>query len=131
MEGCKLAMADREAWYGDAAPVPLAELLSEPYNAARRALIGEKASYELRPGAPGGRPPLLSPHALTVLGDTAGAPGAGEPTVSRDGATRGTPATSTSSTAGATWSPPPRAAAGSSPTRSSPSWASRWAPGSR
>ncbi|MFE7379417.1 gamma-glutamyltransferase family protein [Streptomyces zhihengii] len=89
VEGCKLAMADREAWYGDAAPVPLAELLSEPYNAARRALIGEKASYELRPGAPRGRPPLLSPHALTVLGDTAGAPGAGEPTVSRDGATRG------------------------------------------
>src|SRR5205823_5902129 len=26
IEGCKLAMADREAWYGDAAEVPLAEL---------------------------------------------------------------------------------------------------------
>ncbi|MDF3150125.1 gamma-glutamyltransferase, partial [Streptomyces sp. T21Q-yed] len=40
IEGCKLAMADREAWYGDAAGVPLAELLSQRYNAARRELIG-------------------------------------------------------------------------------------------
>ncbi|MEV4230676.1 gamma-glutamyltransferase, partial [Streptomyces bobili] len=44
VEGCKLAMADREAWYGDATPVPLAELLSAPYNAGRRALIGDQAS---------------------------------------------------------------------------------------
>lgn len=28
VEGCKLAMADREAWYGDAAEVPLGTLLS-------------------------------------------------------------------------------------------------------
>ncbi|WP_381792438.1 gamma-glutamyltransferase family protein [Streptomyces niveus] len=95
-EGCKLAMADREAWYGDAADVPLGTLLSEPYNAARRALIGGKASYELRPGSPDGRTPVLSAHATAVAAGEAGfdalgvpAAGAGEPTVTRDGATRG------------------------------------------
>ncbi|MFD8811582.1 gamma-glutamyltransferase [Streptomyces sp. NPDC059627] len=54
VEGCKLAMADREAWYGDAAEVPLAELLSDEYNAGRRELVGAKASDGLRPGSPGG-----------------------------------------------------------------------------
>ncbi|MFC9608892.1 gamma-glutamyltransferase family protein [Streptomyces niveus] len=95
-EGCKLAMADREAWYGDAADVPLGTLLSEPYNAARRALIGDKASYELRPGSPDGRTPVLSAHATAVAAgeadfDALGVPaaGTGEPTVARNGATRG------------------------------------------
>ncbi|MCI3226825.1 gamma-glutamyltransferase family protein [Streptomyces sp. NP-1717] len=95
-EGCKLAMADREAWYGDAADVPLGTLLSEPYNTERRALIGDKASYELRPGSPDGRTPNLSAHATAVAAGEAGfdalgvpAAGAGEPTVARDGATRG------------------------------------------
>ncbi|MDQ0939772.1 gamma-glutamyltransferase family protein [Streptomyces sp. V1I1] len=93
IEGCKLAMADREAWYGDAAEVPLGELLSEPYNARRRALVGEKASYELRPGSPGGRTPKLSTHATAVAAGEPGfdvkgitAAGAGEPTVARNGA---------------------------------------------
>ncbi|RSO11691.1 gamma-glutamyltransferase [Streptomyces sp. WAC 06783] len=86
VEGCKLAMADREAWYGDAAEVPVAALLSDDYNAARRALIGEHASYELRPGSPDGRTPRLSKHALAVAagedaGEAPGAAGAGEPTV--------------------------------------------------
>ena len=51
-EAMKLAFADREVYYGDPAfcEVPLAALLSEDYNAARRALIGEQASHELRPG---------------------------------------------------------------------------------
>ncbi|MFC9457267.1 gamma-glutamyltransferase family protein [Streptomyces sp. NPDC056983] len=106
IEGCKLAMADREAWYGDAGPedVPVAELLSDEYNAARRALIGDKASHELRPGSPRGTEPRISAHAHAVAaGDDgfdamgiAGA-GAGEPTVAKsgdqevaaDGATRG------------------------------------------
>ncbi|MFJ8650303.1 gamma-glutamyltransferase family protein [Streptomyces sp. NPDC093546] len=96
VEVCKLAMADREAWYGDAADVPLDALLSTAYNAERRALIGAKASYELRPGRPGGRTPLLSAHAAGAgaaavpagSGDVV-APGAGEPTVARSGATRG------------------------------------------
>ncbi|WP_367319926.1 gamma-glutamyltransferase family protein [Streptomyces sp. HUAS ZL42] len=91
VEGCKLAMADREAWYGDAADVPLGELLSGDYNAARRALVGDKASYELRPGSPGGRTPRLSAHAHVVVRDEPGfsAMGAGEPTVAADGGTRG------------------------------------------
>ncbi|MFJ9745072.1 gamma-glutamyltransferase family protein [Streptomyces chartreusis] len=85
IEGCKLAMADREAWYGDAAEVPLAELLSDEYNAARRELIGEKASHDLRPGSPGGRTPRLSAHARVAADVRPGAesPGAGEPTVAK------------------------------------------------
>ncbi|MFE9601185.1 gamma-glutamyltransferase family protein [Streptomyces hokutonensis] len=96
IEGCKLAMADREAWYGDAGEeaVPLGELLSADYNAARRELIGEKASHELRPGSPGGRTPRLSGHARVVAPQESGFDpmGAGEPTVARvaaDGGTRG------------------------------------------
>ncbi|MFD4567913.1 gamma-glutamyltransferase family protein [Streptomyces sp. NPDC058475] len=103
VEGCKLAMADREAWYGDAAEVPLDDLLSETYNAERRALVGDKASYELRPGSPGGRTPVMSRHARVPAEgepgfDALAAPGAGEPTVARaarelhvtpDGGTRG------------------------------------------
>uniref|UniRef100_UPI003F8A2DE5 gamma-glutamyltransferase family protein n=1 Tax=Streptomyces sp. SD11 TaxID=3452209 RepID=UPI003F8A2DE5 len=100
IEGCKLAMADREAWYGDAGEVPAAELLPEllspRYNAGRRALIGEKASYELRPGSPGGRTPLLSGHARVVASgeggfDALAAPGAGEPTVARGAEGAGEP----------------------------------------
>ncbi|MET8172009.1 gamma-glutamyltransferase family protein [Streptomyces clavifer] len=93
IEGCKLAMADREAWYGDADDVPLDTLLSEPYNTARRALVTGEASHELRPGSPDGRTPVLGAHARAVASglDTTGIPaaGAGEPTVSPDGATRG------------------------------------------
>ncbi|BFO16987.1 hypothetical protein SHKM778_33750 [Streptomyces sp. KM77-8] len=57
IEGCKLAMADREAWYGDAAEVPLDDLLSAEYNAERRTRVGHRASHDLRPGSPGGRTP--------------------------------------------------------------------------
>ncbi|RXS77727.1 gamma-glutamyltransferase family protein [Streptomyces sp. TM32] len=88
IEGSKLAMADREAWYGDAQEVPLDTLLSDDYNAARRALIGAHASYELRPGSPDGRTPRLSEHARAAatgadgFGAAAGSgSGAGEPTV--------------------------------------------------
>ncbi|MCG0065304.1 gamma-glutamyltransferase, partial [Streptomyces tricolor] len=102
IEGCKLAMADREAWYGDAADVPLADLLSDDYNAARRSLVGEKADHELRPGSPGGRVPRLPAPARTRVpagtGPRFDPMGAGEPTVAMppgepeiaaDGATRG------------------------------------------
>ncbi|WP_198655201.1 gamma-glutamyltransferase family protein [Streptomyces geranii] len=86
IEGCKLAMADREAWYGDASgggDVPLGELLSDDYNAARRSLVGDKASWELRPGSPGGRSPRIAVHArvAAVHGPGAVPVGAGEPTV--------------------------------------------------
>ncbi|MGW1780090.1 gamma-glutamyltransferase family protein [Streptomyces sp. NPDC002143] len=91
VEGCKLAMADREAWYGDAAEVPLDELLAADYNADRRRLIGDKASYEVRPGSPGGRTPRLSTHACVTAADDPGfSPlGAGEPTVARGPASSG------------------------------------------
>ncbi|MFF7650332.1 gamma-glutamyltransferase family protein [Streptomyces sp. NPDC007983] len=99
IEGGKLAMADREAWYGDAADVPLADLLSRPYAEERRALVGEHASYELRPGRPGGREPRLSEQALAAVarsasggtGPAAG-PGGGEPTVGGAPTTGGEPA---------------------------------------
>src|SRR3546814_1293018 len=66
VECAKLALADREAWYGDPAvnDVPLATLLSDAYNDARRALVGDAASYELRPGSPDGRTPRLAEFAV-------------------------------------------------------------------
>ena len=52
VEAEKLAFADREAYYGDPrfVDVPLAQLLSQAYNSERRKLIGERASFDLRPG---------------------------------------------------------------------------------
>jgi gamma-glutamyltranspeptidase/glutathione hydrolase len=58
-ECAKLAFADREAWYGDDPDVPVETLLSASYNADRRALLGDRASFELRPGLPRGRLPRL------------------------------------------------------------------------
>jgi gamma-glutamyltranspeptidase/glutathione hydrolase len=88
VESAKLAFADREAWYGDPSfvDVPVATLLSEGYNAERRALIGDEASHDLRPGCPDGRQPVLPP---TVRAARAQQAGVGEPTVARSGATRG------------------------------------------
>ena len=87
VEAGKLAFADREAWYGDPAhvDVPLDALLSPQYADERRRLIGDSASYDLRPGSPDGRAPRLP----TVVAGASGAVGAGEPTVARDGSTRG------------------------------------------
>ena len=93
LEALKLALADRDAHYGDPDPdggpaVPLETLLSADYAAERRALIGEQASHEFRPGDVGGaaayRPPLATEH----HGPEAGA-AAGEPTVGVGGSTRG------------------------------------------
>ncbi|WP_329181779.1 gamma-glutamyltransferase family protein [Streptomyces sp. NBC_01477] len=91
VEGTKLAMADREAWYGDAADVPLKDLLSDTYNEGRRALVGPEASRELRPGSPGGRTPRLPGLAgrTEATVPNGQAVGAYEPTVGRNGATRG------------------------------------------
>ncbi len=51
-EAMKLAFADREIYYGDPkfAEVPLDQLLSDTYAAARRKLITDEASFDLRPG---------------------------------------------------------------------------------
>src|SRR3954468_7129627 len=78
-ECAKLAYADREAWYGDPdfVDVPMATLLSPAYNDARRRLVGDRASLDLRPGNPNGR------EAYVLIGgaDVAPAAGIGEPTV--------------------------------------------------
>jgi gamma-glutamyltranspeptidase/glutathione hydrolase len=70
-EYAKLAFADREAWYADPdfADVPLADLLAPDYSAARRRLVGDRASLELRPGAPGGRTPRLPRQSGQVVAD--------------------------------------------------------------
>jgi gamma-glutamyltranspeptidase/glutathione hydrolase len=55
IEAIKLAMADRDAYYGDPAfvDVPLTELLSDAYTRLRRTLIDrQQASQEARPGDP-------------------------------------------------------------------------------
>jgi gamma-glutamyltranspeptidase/glutathione hydrolase len=88
-EVLKLAFADREAWYGDGGDVSVAELLDPAYVAQRLALIGDLASSELRPGSPGGREARLAEHVLQAASADAAAAGLGEPTVSRDGETRG------------------------------------------
>jgi gamma-glutamyltranspeptidase/glutathione hydrolase len=72
VECAKLAFADREAFYGDSAPVPLEALLSRGYADERLALVGDVASGELRPGL-GGRLP-------TVSAGAGAAAGVGEPT---------------------------------------------------
>ncbi|PPK68153.1 gamma-glutamyltransferase [Actinokineospora auranticolor] len=88
LEATKLAFADREAWYGDD-EVPLKALLSREYAADRARLIGDAASFDLRPGAPDGRHPRL-PGFLSGPPVQVDSPGAiGEPTVRPDGTTRG------------------------------------------
>ncbi len=94
LEAQKLAIADREAYYGDAA-VPLDYLLSPEYAAGRRRLIGEQASHEFRPGRVPGHKPFIPPlrtqylpPSLAERGEPAFT-GVGEPTVLPTGETRG------------------------------------------
>lgn len=88
LEVIKLSLADRDAWYGDDGSAPLDVLLSSEYSAIRRALVRDVASAELRPGKPDDRMPQIpDPGIATTAGD--GLAGAGEPTVARDGTTRG------------------------------------------
>ncbi|MHA7263584.1 gamma-glutamyltransferase family protein [Arthrobacter sp. TMN-37] len=91
LEAQKLAIADREAYYGDA-EVPLDYLLSAEYAAQRRALIGREASVGFRPGTVPGHEPFIPPLRTEYTPPAAaGQPfaGAGEPTVSRAGEARG------------------------------------------
>ena len=86
VEALKLAIADRDAWYGDAAgaeSVPLAELLDPEYARERAALIGETASLKFRPGRPGGREPWLPPLRVAASVGLAGLAGSGEPAVEK------------------------------------------------
>ncbi|MFJ5699868.1 gamma-glutamyltransferase family protein [Arthrobacter sp. NPDC093139] len=90
LEAQKLALADREAYYGDA-DVPLGHLLSADYAAERRQLITEQASHEFRPG----RVPGLEPYTPVLRTEyvppahAGAAGGVGEPTVEPAGETRG------------------------------------------
>ena len=89
VEAAKLAFADREAWYGDPDhfDVPIEALIGDAYAAARRGLIGDAASLELRPGEVDFRAPRLPQYVLDDFrnggGDegmnTGAAPGVGEP----------------------------------------------------
>ncbi len=94
-ECMKLSYADREAWYGDPdfVDVPVDDLLSEAYAGERRALIGETASLELRPGMPGGCRPKLADFITEGRTVTPMMAGAGEPTVARYGSTEDDPGT--------------------------------------
>jgi gamma-glutamyltranspeptidase / glutathione hydrolase len=93
VECAKLAFADREAWYGDSLDDTgvLDVLLGDEYNTERRALVGERASVELRPGDIRGRLPRLprllrSPHG--VAGARSPVEGIGEPSVQLAAETR-------------------------------------------
>lgn len=103
-EVAKLAFADREAWFGDAADVPIGRLLAPEYLRDRAALVGERASAQLRPGAPDGRLPRLpgylrsprsvartgeSPDAMSAVERGIGRQRVGEALVAPDGTTRG------------------------------------------
>ncbi len=123
-ECAKLAFADREAWYGDPAAfdVPLDGLLDPAYADGRRALVGDRgvagaATRVARPGAP---PACPRPGRGQAADEAVGPRAPGSPPSA-------TPATSTWSTGTATWSRPPRAAAGCRARRSSPASASAWA----
>jgi len=85
-EAIKLAMADREAWYGDAGPVPIEALLSAAYGRERAGLVGDAAATGLRPGSPDGAEPRLPRYVLdppTSDLRKPGMAGVGEPTVPR------------------------------------------------
>jgi len=91
-EALKLAMADRDTYYGDAVERtahvdPRTVLLSPAYAAARAAQIAETASREHRPGDVPGLTAWRAP--LTRAGGSMAGIGTGEPTVARDGRTRG------------------------------------------
>lgn len=90
IEAASLAFADRDAFYGDSGEdrASIDELLDPAYTEQRRALIGDEASHELRPGSPGGRTPRFA-AAVRARGDEVVLDGLGEPTVAKDGKTRG------------------------------------------
>jgi gamma-glutamyltranspeptidase/glutathione hydrolase len=112
LEAEKLALADRDAYYGDGhdrgdvdggdhgdSGVPLHYLLSEDYAAERRTLITDRASLGFRPGRVPGRRPFLPPLRTSYRppttsrqrGPSSGgaSAGTGEPTVAANGDTRG------------------------------------------
>lgn len=91
LEALKLAMADRDTYYGDG-EVDLDWLLSDEYAQSRRALITEEASAEFRPGASrdGAAPAFAPPLVLEGADrDELIRAGIGEPTVQKNGINNG------------------------------------------
>jgi gamma-glutamyltranspeptidase/glutathione hydrolase len=90
VEAAKLAFADRDTFYGDPhfVAVPTEVLLSDAYNAERRALISDRASLEQRPGVIPGYGKILEARAAGGLTAVVSG-GAGEPTVGRLGESKG------------------------------------------
>jgi gamma-glutamyltranspeptidase / glutathione hydrolase len=84
-ETIKLAFADREAYYGDPlhTDLPVETLLSRDYAATRRALIGDRASLDQRPGHIAGYKAWARAAVDRAGRDMAAGPGmgAGEPTM--------------------------------------------------
>lgn len=95
VEATKLAMADRDAWYGDAMPVDVAALLDPARAARRRALIADTAAQDHRPGALRGQEPPCLPWRGQAAARRDGGVDApaqdrhGEAALSRDGVPRG------------------------------------------
>ena len=138
VECAKLAYADRDAFYGDPdfVEVPMATLLSDTYNAARRKLVtgdrlaGIAAGIDRRLWRRGQAVPRAQdrpPRRAQANRPSAGSAPANRP--SAGSAVRAaTPCTSTSSIKPATWYRRRRPAAGCNPRRSFPSLASASAP---
>ncbi len=91
VECAKLAFADRESFYGDPdfAKVPVETLLSDAYNDARRKLVTDEASLELRPGVIEGFGAAVTLRRAEGARAAVGSFGAGEPTVGRLGEVNG------------------------------------------
>jgi gamma-glutamyltranspeptidase / glutathione hydrolase len=85
VECAKLAFADRDTFYGDPAfvEVPVATLLSDSYNDARRKLVTDRASLELRPGSVEGFGKQIAVRVAEGPRTAVGRTGVGEPTVGR------------------------------------------------
>ena len=87
-ECAKLALADREAFYGDpdAVDVPLGTLLSDGYNDRRRKLVKRRASESLQPGSIAGHEHSieLAVAPREIAGGEFDALALGDPTIDRD-----------------------------------------------
>ena len=91
LEALKLAMADRDTYYGDA-DVDLDWLLSDSYAVSRRELITEQASAEFRPGlGRDGAAPVFTTPLIPEGADKEELikAGIGEPTVQKNGTNNG------------------------------------------
>ena len=93
IEALKLAMADREAYFGDPddSEIPLGQLMSRAYAAERAALIGAEASRAQRPGAIAGleRWAARAVERAAEVPEQTGGIGTGEPTMGHLGPREG------------------------------------------